>query len=338
MRELWRNLTQRRPRNSASDEPPTGDPAKVLIYTDEADRVAQLTMQYPRIETGGDLFGYWTHSGSPVISFVIGPGRRSRHNLTSFYQDEEYLHAAGIDLYDRHGLQHIGEWHSHHRLALNEPSEGDIGTVRSGMTQKDWRRFVLLITTINSGAAPVFQNYFLFTDNDGVPAPLRILPLPGASPFRTSGHDSREEDSDRSGHVSWRAGPFTPGTLQRPEDVFQGAWFTSAEGKSMLVRAARQFGRAGISCRMIPTPDGRSLKLVLPDATIVLGAQFPHEPPQWLGEQHPRASDPWSPSADLLDWYMKNRHTDANGNSELAEGKSGDGTEDQAGRRDTNAE
>ena len=79
--------------------------AKLLIYGSEAERLAQLTAQYPDIETGGDLFGYWTHSGSPVVSFAIGPGRSSRHHFTSFYQDETYLREVGTELYDQHGRQ-----------------------------------------------------------------------------------------------------------------------------------------------------------------------------------------------------------------------------------------
>jgi len=41
---------------------------KVLIYATEADRVASLTLEHPDIETGGDLFGYWTHTGSPIVA------------------------------------------------------------------------------------------------------------------------------------------------------------------------------------------------------------------------------------------------------------------------------
>ena len=103
---------------------------KALIYQNEAKRIAQLTLQYPSIETGGSLFGYWTHSKSPIVSLASGPGRGSRHNHTSFYQNETYLHDMGTELYDQHGMQHIGEWHSHHRLGLNQPSEGDVNTIR----------------------------------------------------------------------------------------------------------------------------------------------------------------------------------------------------------------
>lgn len=314
MRELWRRLGYRQAKN-AEPLDPTNETHKVLIYRHEADRLARLTLQYPEIETGGDLFGYWTHTGSPVVSYVIGPGLHSRHNPTSFYQDERYLHDIGTELYDQHGLQHIGEWHSHHRLGLNQPSYGDVDTVRLGMSQKHWPRFLLLITTIqDQDAASVLQNYFLFTDRTSAPDPLWILSLPGSSPFRKPGDDAREEGFRRAGEASWQPGPLTPAARRLVDEVFKGAWFTTDEGKALLVRVAKQFSLAGIDCRMIPTDDGQSLKLVLPDATLVLGSQFPIEPPQWVGSKQPSNCAAWSPTIELVDWYMTTKQKDASGN------------------------
>src|SRR6185295_3006833 len=97
-------------RNGVLEREPVnvGSGHKVLVYSAEADRIARYTLEYPDIETGGDLFGYWTHSGSPIVAYAIGPGRGSRHHVTSFYQDESYLHRVGTSLYDAHALQHIG--------------------------------------------------------------------------------------------------------------------------------------------------------------------------------------------------------------------------------------
>jgi hypothetical protein len=289
-----------------------GEPQKVLIYRAEADRLGQLTFQYSDIETGGDLFGYWTHSGSPVVSYVVGPGQRSRHHRTSFYQDEGYLHDIGTDLYDQHGLQHVGEWHSHHRLGLNEPSQGDMDTVRSGMRQRGWSRFLLVITTITGEeAGSVLQNYFLFMGQASPPEPLRILCLRGTSPFRRPELDDREEKRRRGGEVSWRPGPSTPGVRRLADEVFKGAWFATTDGKALLVRAAKLFASAGISCRMVPAEDGQSVKLVLPDAALLLGSRFPTEPPQWVGSRQPSHREPWSPSTELVDWYLEAKEKDA---------------------------
>ena len=166
---------------------------RISIYNEEAERISRFVMAYPNLETGGDLFGFWTNSGAPVVSYVIGPGRYSRHCYASFYQDAEWLHDAGTGLYDRHGLQHIGEWHSHHQLGLNQPSAGDIRTVVRGMEAKNWSKFVLMIATRDARpGSPVVQSYYL-VNPDGDYKPLRPRVLPGGSPFRTEPHDTREE-------------------------------------------------------------------------------------------------------------------------------------------------
>ena len=181
---------------------------KALIYGDEAMRIARFVQEYPDIETGGDLFGYWTNSGAPVVSYVIGPGRGSAHRPASFYQNADWLHDVGVDLYDRHGLQHIGAWHSHHRLGLNQPSGGDIRTVVRAMAAKNWSTFVLMIATLDARpGSPVVQNYYL-VNPDGDYKPLRLLLLDYRSPFRQGQDDPREESvQDPAANVRWRAGP-----------------------------------------------------------------------------------------------------------------------------------
>ena len=83
------------------------------------------------IETGGQLFGYWTEDGTPVILYAIGPGPRANHQVTFFNQDVDYLVKVGNLLRNRYGLHHIGEWHSHHRLGLAKPSGHDSDNMTS---------------------------------------------------------------------------------------------------------------------------------------------------------------------------------------------------------------
>jgi hypothetical protein len=313
------------------------DPShKVLIYTGEAERIAYLAVQYPDIETGGDLFGYWTHSGAPVVTYVIGPGVRSRHHATSFYQDERYLHDVGTELYDGHGLQHVGAWHSHHRLGLNQPSAGDLETVWSGMRARHWNRFLLLITTCGDvQEAPVLQNYFLFTA-DHVHR-LRVQTLPGVSPLRDGRVDRREEQPRRRGHSRWRPGPSTPAGRRAAEERFPDAWFTTARGKALLLRTTRRLAAEGISCRMVPSDDGRSLKLVLPDAAVLLGRGFPDEEPRWLAGAPGRAA-PWDPAVDFVDWYLQTRARVVIDPPPSAERSDRHASDDPAAERDAGAE
>ena len=282
---------------------PLREVGKALIYADEAQRIARFVREYPDTETGGDLFGYWTHSGAPVVSYAIGPGCRSLHYPTSFYQDADWLHDVGTRLYDQHGLQHVGEWHSHHLLGVNHPSHGDIRTVVRGMAAKGWRQFLLMIATLDSRPnSPVLQNYCLMHP-DGRWRPLRVQTLAGASPFRSGPEDPREEPIAQPGPgLHWRPGPMTP-PAHGVAAAFPGAWFATNPGKTRLRRIAADLESKGLACRFHPSRDRRGLRLRLPDATLLLGANFPASPPLVLSGPQPSGL-PWSPSTNLVDWYL----------------------------------
>ena len=291
-----------RPRQP-DDRQPLREVGKALIYADEAQRIARFVREYPNTETGGDLFGYWTHSAAPVVSYAIGPGCRSRHYPTSFYQDADWLHDIGTRLYDQHGLQHVGEWHSHHLLGVNHPSHGDIRTVVRGMAAKGWRQFLLMIATLDPRPnSPVLQNYCL-VHPDGHWRPLRVQTLAGASPFRSGPEDPREEPIAQPGaDVHWRPGPMTPPSPSVAA-AFPGAWFATNPGKTRLRRIAADLESKGLTCRFHPSRDRRGLRLRLPDATLLLGANFPTSPPLVLSGPQPSGL-PWSPSTNLVDWYL----------------------------------
>ena len=71
------------------------EPLTVSIYAEEATLISNWTLQYPTIETGGDLFGLWESESNVVVQLVLGPGKKSRRTRTSFFQDEEYLSQVG---------------------------------------------------------------------------------------------------------------------------------------------------------------------------------------------------------------------------------------------------
>lgn len=121
---------------------------KVLIHQSELDNLAGWVLECPDRETGGDLFGFWTHSGSPTVQLVLGPGARARHEDTAFFQDADHLQQVGEYVQSRYGLQHIGDWHSHHRMGLAEPSSGDVSTARRVFDYTEFPRFLLFIANI----------------------------------------------------------------------------------------------------------------------------------------------------------------------------------------------
>lgn len=103
-------------RNSAVETSKQLVPSDIAyIYASEVAFIAKCINDYPNIETGGQLFGAWTASGAPRVIYAIGPGRNANHEGAFFNQDVDYLELIGEKLKE-FGLQHIGEWHSHHKL------------------------------------------------------------------------------------------------------------------------------------------------------------------------------------------------------------------------------
>ena len=53
-----------------------------IIFRSEMDYISRCILDYTNIETGGQLFGYWTEDGTPVVLFAIGPGANANHKPT----------------------------------------------------------------------------------------------------------------------------------------------------------------------------------------------------------------------------------------------------------------
>lgn len=119
--------------------------SKALIYKSELAFLGRCILDSPNIETGGQLFGYWTASGTPVVAYALGPGPKANHQVAFFNQDVEYLERVGKALVSRFGLMHIGEWHSHHQLGLDCPSGHDANTMQHSIDRLHLSRFLLCI-------------------------------------------------------------------------------------------------------------------------------------------------------------------------------------------------
>lgn len=154
-----------------------------IIYRSEFDYISRCILDYPDIETGGQLFGFWTGTGIPVVLYAIGPGRNANHQVSFFNQDVDYLTAIGKKLIDTYALQHIGEWHSHHRLGLASPSGHDASTMINSISDLGLRRFLLCIGNCDRSSSTL--NAFNFHESDlrnYVQAAWSITEL--ESPFR----------------------------------------------------------------------------------------------------------------------------------------------------------
>ena len=180
--------TMAQPQIFVRSERPSGT---AMIYQSELDFVSRCILDYPHIETGGQLFGYWTATGVPVVLFAIGPGPQANHQVTFFNQDVEYLTKVGSMLVERYGLQHIGEWHSHHQLGLAHPSGHDAATMVNCIRRQNLGRFLLCIGNCTESTSTL--NAFNFTqsaESDYLHAAWDVKD--GVSPFRAAIEKDRE--------------------------------------------------------------------------------------------------------------------------------------------------
>ena len=145
---------------------PVLKPSKTaIIYRSELDFVSRCILDRTHIETGGQLFGFWTGKGIPVVLFAIGPGPRANHQVTFFNQDVQYLVSVGNILVQKYGLQHIGEWHSHHQLGLAHPSGHDASTMVNNINRSNLGKFLLSIGNCTETESTF--NAFTFTQSTG---------------------------------------------------------------------------------------------------------------------------------------------------------------------------
>lgn len=136
-----------------------------IIVKSELDYISRCILDYKNIETGGQLFGYWSANGTPIVLYAIGPGKNANHQVTFFNQDIDYLVEIGTILNQKYGLHHIGEWHSHHQLGLAQPSGHDASTMVTSIRNKHLGRFLLCIGNCTNTSSTL--NAYNFTENSG---------------------------------------------------------------------------------------------------------------------------------------------------------------------------
>ena len=257
---------------------------KASIYQSELDYISRCILDYPNVETGGQLLGFWTPGGDPVVTYVIGPGNRAQHNVTSFIQDQEYLQTVGRAIYQNYRLQHIGEWHSHHQLGLTQPSRGDVDTMQYGVGKPGFPRLLLCIGTLDGQRTTV--NAYNFHENmprDYVHAGWDIIPT--ASPYRKVIDKRLQHILIHPMHNCASHGPhFTYQSINRQSH--RGHWLTerveNVETMKEFVGIVKDlFCGYNVKVEMLSSGEpvitvrGHGVRIKLPHG-------FPNKPPVWM--------------------------------------------------------
>jgi len=118
---------------------------RILLYQSEAARIARYARSSPHLEIGGDMFGFYTPAGEPLVFVTTGPGPAARRDATHFQQDPEFQTRIFNQLASKFRMFYIGDWHSHHSLGLSEPSGSDDAKLRDLARKNGWPQLFSLI-------------------------------------------------------------------------------------------------------------------------------------------------------------------------------------------------
>ena len=116
-----------------------------FFFQSEGQRIAELARKAGEVEIGGDLFGYYSAEGRPIVLVATHPGPNSHGTATNFYQDGEYQSWCFRSVAQRYRLFYLGDWHSHHRLTLSEPSGSDDSKLADLAQKNSWGRLMSII-------------------------------------------------------------------------------------------------------------------------------------------------------------------------------------------------
>lgn len=209
----------------------------VLTNQEEMDILSRYILDYKNTETGGQLFGYWTFDGKPVVLFVLGPGPHAGHYNAFFMQDLNYLKKCARFLKQKYGLDHVGEWHSHHQLGLSYPSGHDARNISTNMRKLGYSKFLLCIGTCTTTESSI--NAFMFYSNkieyEYVPWLIKDI----ESPFRkmmsfydVDIFDLPETKCPNMGHLYLKGGSF-----EQKKINYGNSYWLKQKGNAVILKA-----------------------------------------------------------------------------------------------------
>ena len=129
----------------------------------------------------------WALADSPVVFLATKAGPNAQRSNAHFGLDVEYLRQLSEPLATQWALRYFGDWHSHHRLGLLEPSSGDRRRIRQLGNRNQFPGMAeIIVTTEGLQHRPIVRLHPWFYDLsvEGDPAPMATKVLPGCSPIR----------------------------------------------------------------------------------------------------------------------------------------------------------
>ena len=162
-----------------------------MIYASELEVIERHVADSPRIETGGELAGLWTHDGSPVVLFAGFPGPKAQRTETFFEQDLDHHLDLQRRLWEQYRVQILGLWHSHHQLGLRELSSGDARRTSNYAQRHGRAKYCEILATLErtggrAGLTADFHPYVYENAASGRAVPSALMILPGTSPIRAA--------------------------------------------------------------------------------------------------------------------------------------------------------
>ncbi|MGW0810461.1 hypothetical protein [Nonomuraea sp. NPDC002799] len=127
----------------------------IRIYESELEVICDETFDHQKIETGGSLYGLFSHGGSATIFLATRPAGDFVRHEAQLELDPKVARVVESSVWETFGLQGLGMWHSHHWFNLFVPSAGDRDRAQRLAAKAERERHVeILANFVNEDGAP----------------------------------------------------------------------------------------------------------------------------------------------------------------------------------------
>jgi hypothetical protein len=285
-------------------------PDRVVIYKGELDYISRCILDYPDIETGGNLFGFYTTFHIPVIQYVLGPGVNSQRTTTRFRQDEAFFNTNADMLIKEHALHHIGTWHSHHKLGIDHPSGGDAGSMFYGMKADGLETFLLVIGNCNERETTVNAYYFSLSNKKY--QPCQFVVLNENSPIRIQ-YDQKHRDIINTPHTStpyMRQMPDVPlygDTVTKKVSFTRGYWLDDGTNREEWKTIVGYMKRNYKNVSLHQQEEDNTIKITIQDNVnydIIFPQKFPKIPPEIYCNSKIYPNDGWEKKGNISEMVI----------------------------------